>query len=283
VDVQAYLADCSGVLEPLLEASLPPADAPPERLHRAMRHLLLPGGKRLRPAFCLAACEAAGTPRERALPMAAAVELVHGFSLIHDDLPCMDDDRERRGRPAVHVAFGEDLAVLAGDALLALAFEVLAAGEDVDPSVRVACIRELARAAGSGCLVGGQVDDLHFDEARTAGRDEAARVEDVHARKSAALIEAAVVGGGLLGGASPDLVACLRRFSTEIGVAFQIADDLLDGDAAEACSLVRVLGPDGARARAAARLKAGLDELQGFCERAAPLRDLARLAVERDR
>jgi len=278
MDVAAYLAERSALVDAALERALPPADAPPARLHAAMRHLLFPGGKRLRPALAFAGAEAVGAPAERALPVAAAVELVHTYSLVHDDLPCMDDDDERRGRPTVHVAYGEATAVLAGDALLAAAFEVLAAGPGPQDRL-LAATRLVAEAAGSRALVGGQVDDLAF------GPDpaDAAAVESVHRRKSAALIAAAVEGGALLGGGDAAARAALRAFGVETGIAFQIADDLLDGDADEACSLVRTLGVDGARARAESLLAAALGRLERFGERAEPLRELARFAVRRDR
>lgn len=133
MDAEAYLAERAALLHPFLDAAVPPADAAPGPLHAAMRHLLFPGGKRLRPGLVFASGEAAGGRAESALPVAAAVELIHTYSLVHDDLPCMDDDAERRGRPTVHVAFGEATAVLAGDALQALAFQVLAGAEALDP------------------------------------------------------------------------------------------------------------------------------------------------------
>jgi geranylgeranyl diphosphate synthase type II len=280
VDADAYLAERSSLLEHFLEEVVPGADERPTRLHAAMRHLLFPGGKRLRPALAFASCEAAGGRTQLALPAAAAVELVHTYSLVHDDLPCMDDDDERRARPTVHIAFGEALAVLAGDALLAQAFEVLAsAGEVVVPERRLAALRELSIAAGSRQLVGGQADDLAFE---TAG-DDARAIESIHRRKSAALIAASVVSGALLGGADPALVERLRAFAERVGVAFQIADDLLDEETGETCSLSRVLGSAGARARAEELLDAALELIAGLGERAEPLRELARYAVRRDR
>jgi geranylgeranyl diphosphate synthase type II len=276
VDLRAYLIERLPLVERALDAALPPADAEPASLHTAMRHLLFPGGKRLRPALALAAAEAVGAPPERALPIAVAVELVHTYSLIHDDLPCMDDDELRRGRPTVHVAFGEATAVLAGDALLAAAFSALCEGAE-EPARRLAAVRELAHAAGSLALVGGQADDLEFD----ANENDAARIESVHARKSAALIAASIVGGARLGGAGVEALARLRRFGESIGLAFQIADDLLDAPRAEACSLVRVLGAPAARARAETLLASALAELDDLGERAEPLRELARHAVRR--
>jgi geranylgeranyl diphosphate synthase type II len=282
VDVHAYLAERTSLVDAFLEQVLPPAARPPMRLHAAMRHLVFPGGKRLRPALAFAGCEAAGAAPERALPVAAAVELLHVYSLIHDDLPCMDDDRERRGCPTVHVAFGEAEAVLAGDALLALSFEVLAsASPGPEPRVVLAALRELAAAAGSEALVGGQVDDLAFASAGAALG--AREVEGVHRRKTAALITAAVTGGARFGGADETLVARLRRFGEAAGVAFQIADDLLDQEGDGPCSLVRALGPEAARCRAETLLENALAEIEALGEGAAPLRELARFAARRER
>jgi len=278
VDTRAYLRERLPQVERALEAALPPAEAPPRVLHSAMRHVLFPGGKRLRPALALAAAEAVGAPPERALPVAVAVELIHTYSLIHDDLPCMDDDDERRGRPSVHVAFDEATAVLAGDALLTAAFQVLVDGADAESAPRrLAAARDLARAAGSRGLVGGQIDDLRFDP---ADRDPA-HIESVHARKSAALIAASIVGGAHMGGADAGSIERLRRCGEAVGVAFQIADDVLDAGEDDLCSSVRALGVDAARERAETLLAAALAELSEFGERAEPLRGLVRFAVRR--
>jgi geranylgeranyl pyrophosphate synthase len=278
VDVQGILRDGARRVDAALERLLPSADAPPRALHAAMRHLLFPGGKRLRPALAFAAAEAVGAPAERALPMAAAVELVHTYSLVHDDLPCMDDDVERRGRPTVHVAYGEATAVLAGDALLALAFEALASAEGHEPARLVAALRELAHAAGAAQLVGGQADDLDFD----ATRVDEAWVDSVHRRKTAALFAAAVAGGARLAGADEPSLERLRRFALAMGVAFQIADDVLDDEpGAGECSLVALIGIDAARARAETLLAEALAALEPFGARADALRMLARFAVWR--
>jgi len=278
VDVYAYFEEQIPKVDRALDALIPAADSAPAQLHAAMRHILFPGGKRLRPVLAIAAAEAVGSPGERAMPLAAAVELVHTYSLVHDDLPCMDDDAERRGVPAVHVAFGEAIAVLAGDALLAAAFEVLAKGaDDVAPERVAAASLELARAAGSLALVGGQVEDLVFDAADT----NAERIESVHARKSAALIAASIVGGALLGGADAETVARLKRCGLAAGIAFQIADDVLDEGEDDPCSLVRALGVDAARERAEALLVSALAELDDLGEKAEPLRELVRFSVRR--
>jgi geranylgeranyl diphosphate synthase type II len=280
VDVEAYLAERSSLVDRYLDEVVPPAGERPTSLHAAMRHLLFPGGKRLRPALAFAGCEAVGSPAEMALPAAAAVELVHTYSLIHDDLPCMDDDDERRGRPTVHVAFGEAVAVLAGDALLAQAFEVLASASGaVEPERRLAALRDLSSAAGSRQLVGGQADDL----ALRADEGDASAVESIHRRKSAALIAASVMAGARLGGADTPLLERLGSFAEAVGVAFQIADDLLDQETGEPCSLVRVLGPDEARARAEELLDGALALIEDLGERGEPLRELARYAVRRSR
>jgi geranylgeranyl diphosphate synthase type II len=217
--------------------------------------------------------------------MAVAVELIHTYSLVHDDLPCMDDDAIRRGRPAVHIAHGEAIAVLAGDALQTLAFEALAGaarevdGSDPDEPLRVlAATRELTDAAGGRNLVGGQTDDLAFDP---ENRD-AEAVESIHRRKSAALIAAAVAGGATLAGAESAVVDELRQFGLDVGVAFQITDDVLDAGEEDACSLVRALGLEQARERAEELLIDALGRLESLGERAEPLRDLARLAVRRE-
>jgi geranylgeranyl diphosphate synthase type II len=251
MDLRAYLAERAQLVDAELERWLPRADEAPANLHAAMRHLIFPGGKRLRPALAFAGAEAVGAAPERALPVAAAVELVHTYSLVHDDLPCMDDDDERRGRPTVHVLYGEAVAVLAGDALLAGAFELLAEAAPRDPACTLAALRDLAHAAGSRQLVGGQADDLAFPR-ETA---DVARVESVHRRKTAALFEAAVVGGARLGGA--------------------------DADSDEACSLVRLIGADASRARAESMLAEAIDLLEPFGAPAEPLREIARFTVTR--
>jgi geranylgeranyl diphosphate synthase type II len=279
MEPSAWLAERTALVDRFLDARLPAAGEPPAALHGAMRHLVFPGGKRLRPAFVFAGCEALGAPPERALNAAAAVELVHTYSLIHDDLPCMDDDDERRGRPTVHVAFGEANAVLAGDALLAFAFEVLADAERVcGAAAALWCTRALAVAAGSRQLVGGQADDLAF---AADGPATVARVEAVHRRKSAALISASVACGARLAGADAELLANLAAFGEEVGVAFQIADDLLDAHRNEACSSASVMGLVGARERAELLLAGALRRTDGLGEKGAALRMLAQLAVRR--
>jgi geranylgeranyl pyrophosphate synthase len=189
----------------------------------------------------------------------------------------MDDDVERRGRPTVHVAFGEATAVLAGDALLTAAFGALAGARDSTPEQLLGAVRDLAEAAGAAKLVGGQADDLSFDP----GDTDAARVESVHARKSAALIAASVVGGARLGGADEGTLERLRSFGEAVGIAFQIADDLLDEGEDDPCSLVRAVGREAARARAEGLLETALREIESLGQPAESLRQLALFAVRR--
>ena len=277
MDAQAWLLEHRPDVEAVLERWLPGSEAPPSELHAAMRHLVFPGGKRFRPGLVLAAAKAVGGPSRPALPMAAAVELIHVYSLIHDDLPCMDDDEERRGRPTVHVLWGEATAVLAGDALQSLAFEGLLT--DADPILAGRAARDLAEAIGAAGLVGGQVDDLR--QAESPGGE--AFVLSIHERKTAALIQACVVGGARLAAGSEAELLALSSFGLEVGVAFQIADDGLDADEDEsACSLVSLIGRDACLERAEDLLESALSRVEGMGEGAEPLRALARFAVRRD-
>jgi geranylgeranyl pyrophosphate synthase len=276
MDAEAYIAERGRLLDAWLDDFVPASGEAPERLHAAMRHLLFPGGKRLRPALAMAAAEAAGAVSTAALPAAAAVELVHTYSLVHDDLPCMDDDRMRRGAPTVHAAFDEATAVLAGDALLTLAFEALTELRGVASGQLSALVRDLARAAGSRGLVGGQADDVAAE--RAGCPLEQAEIESIHERKSAALIAASIVAGARVAGAPADLLQRLQAYGTRIGVAFQIADDRLDGD-----GLAQLLGPEEAQARAESLLAGALPLIEDQGERAEPLRELSRFAVQRER
>jgi geranylgeranyl diphosphate synthase type II len=280
VDVEAYMAERIPQIDAAIDARIDPGGDVPETLCGAMRHLLFPGGKRLRPVFALAAAEAVGGRAAAAMPIAVAVELIHTYSLIHDDLPCMDDDTMRRGRPTVHVAYDEAIAVLAGDALLTEAFGALGEPDADSTRASIFCVRLLARAAGAAGLVGGQADDLLF-AGQTAVDYE--RLASIHARKTAALFRAAIVGGAALGGASETEKETLDAFAGDVGVAFQIADDLLDAESEEAASILRIQGIDDAKRGAEGLLDRALGRIEGMCERAEPLRELARFAVRRNR
>ena len=291
MDVAAYMAERIPLIDRAIEARLDGLasgdDAIPASLAGAMRHLLFPGGKRLRPVMALAAAEAVGGPAEVALPLGVAVELVHTYSLIHDDLPCMDDDDFRRGRPTVHKAFGEATAVLAGDALLTEAFAVLADGaEPADAQGRIEVVGLLARSSGAQGLVGGQVDDLAFEAEGDAGEasgTRAAFLASIHARKTAALFRASIEGGAMLAGADAGRRQALERFARDVGIGFQIADDLLDADSGEAASILRLQGIDDAKHGAEALLDRALGQIEGWGEAAEPLRALARFAIRRER
>lgn len=216
-------------------------DGCPERLGEAMRYALLAPGKRLRPMLVLMAAEACGGQVDEAMPAACAVEMVHAYSLVHDDLPAMDDDDLRRGRPSCHRAFGEAMAILAGDALLALAFETLAVGIR-PPEVAAAACAALAKAAGACQLVGGQADDI-------AGQLDGARIdtlESVHYRKTGAMILVSLELGAMVAGADLQQQATLREYGRRLGLAFQITDDLLDVRGDEAALGKRVRKDDSA-------------------------------------
>jgi geranylgeranyl diphosphate synthase type II len=227
-DLAAYLKQKRLLVEAHLDAALQPDPGFPEPLREAMRYSLLGGGKRLRPVLAMLACEAGGGTAEAALPAASAVEMVHTYSLIHDDLPAMDDDDLRRGQPTCHKKFGEGLAILAGDGLLTLAFQMLADG--FPPATAAACCRELAAGAGMAGMVGGQVDDLAWEKKGGTLAD----LEFLHARKTGALFLASLRMGAYAAqgerptGPIPALLGGLEGFGRCFGLLFQITDDLLD-------------------------------------------------------
>lgn len=225
-DLEEYLASRAQQVNAWLDGLVPPETSRPENLHRAMRYSLFAGGKRLRPILVLASGEALGASTEALMPAACAIEMIHTYSLIHDDLPAMDDDDMRRGRPTCHKVFGEAVAILAGDALLTLAFQVLAsegAGLEADRRLRV--LREIAAAAGTiDALIGGQAMDLE-SEGKSVSPD---TLEYIHRSKTGALIRASVVSGGIIAGASQAQLDMLRAYGERIGLAFQITDDILD-------------------------------------------------------
>ena len=243
---EAPYARWRGRVEAALDAALPDPAASPERLHAAMRHGVMGGGKRMRPLLVYATGTAFGAGEAALDAAAAAVELVHCYSLVHDDLPAMDDDALRRGQPTVHVAFGEATAILAGDALQSLAFELLA-GAPQPAEARVAMLAELARAAGVAGMCGGQALDI--DATGGAGAIGLDALQRMHALKTGALLRCAVRLGAIAAGAGDADRAALDRYADALGLAFQIRDDLLDieGDAA---SLGKTAGKDVAQAKA---------------------------------
>jgi geranylgeranyl diphosphate synthase type II len=223
-----------------LDRHVPPADTRPGRLHAAMRYSLEAGGKRVRPVLVLAAADLFGQNDDLALPAAVALECVHTYSLIHDDLPCMDNDDLRRGRPTAHKAFDEATALLAGDALLTHAFALLATAYAPNPGLAHALVRELADAAGSQRLIGGQMADLLAEKQSDAT---AAELDFIHLNKTAAMIEAALALGALAAAAPPAAVATIRRAGRHLGLAFQIIDDVLDATA-DSATLGKTAGKD---------------------------------------
>jgi geranylgeranyl diphosphate synthase type II len=218
---------------------VPAATTRPARLHAAMRYSLEAGGKRLRPVLTLAAADLFG-PQADALPAAVALECLHTYSLIHDDLPCMDNDDLRRGRPTAHKQFDEATALLAGDALLTLAFQLIGRHYAGSPALCAALTREIADAAGSERLIGGQMEDLLAEQKADAT---AAELEFIHRNKTGAMLTASLVAGGLCGGASEAQVAALRDAGRHLGLAFQIIDDILDATA-DTATLGKTAGKD---------------------------------------
>ena len=280
--------------EQALAHHLPPADHSPAELHRAMRYAVLGGGKRLRPLLVYAAADLLGERGPSLDAAACAVELIHAYSLVHDDLPAMDDDALRRGRPTCHVMFGEAMAILAGDALQALAFELLAdecAGR-LDPAVRIAMLHALGRACGAEGMAGGQALDL----AAVGQSLSLTALEHMHACKTGALIRASVQLGALAAGAQDDgVLKALDDYASAVGLAFQIRDDILDveGEAAVIGKTVgkdaaaakptfpSIIGLDASRIRLAGLTEAALGAIAPWGESAALLRELAHYSANR--
>lgn len=235
IDLPTYLRDRGRLIDDALHRYLPPANQHPEIIHQAMRYCVFAGGKRLRPILVLAALEACGGDPHPALPIACAVEVIHTYSLIHDDLPAMDNSDTRRGRPTCHVVFGEAIAVLTGDALHALAFALIAqAAPSVGIDRALGVLHEIASAIGTAGMVGGQVLDL-LGEGRSFGgvppapaRPVTDAVMEIHLRKTAALIRASVRSGAILACAEMSTLAALTEYGGRVGLAFQVVDDLLD-------------------------------------------------------
>jgi geranylgeranyl diphosphate synthase type II len=278
------------VIDERLEALLPRPEGLLERLHAAMRYSALAPGKRVRPVLCLLSAEAVGGDPLDALDGACAVEMVHEFSLVHDDLPAIDNDDLRRGRPTCHVEFGEAVAILAGDALFALAFETIVSAE-TSPDRIVKATRCLTRAVGSDGLVGGETVDI-LSEGSVPSHE---TVEFIHARKTGALIAASCEIGAIFGGGNAAQIETLRRFGTEVGLAFQIADDVLNetataeqlGKAAgsdrhrEKATYPSVFGTEVARQLGIEAAARGMDALASLGEQAHALRELAQFFVLR--
>lgn len=284
-DLKEYLAQRKMLVEAALDKSLPVV--PPETIYNSMRYSLLAGGKRLRPILCLATCELTGGTLEMAMPTACALEMVHTMSLIHDDLPSMDNDDYRRGKLTNHKIYGEDIAILAGDGLLSYAFEHLALETKGVPADRLLqVVARLGRAVGAEGLVGGQVVDLE-SEGKSGITVE--MLDFIHTHKTAALLEVSVVSGAILTGSAPDDIQRLTRYAQNIGLAFQIVDDILDITAtqeelgksigkdvqAQKATYPSLWGLDTSRVKAQEMVDLAKDEIRIFGDLARPLMALA--------
>lgn len=273
MDLKDYLDRKKRVIDKALDTCLPAAGVYPEKIHQAMRYACFPGGKRIRPVLLLAGARLLGGKEKDVLPAACALELIHTYSLIHDDLPALDNDDWRRGKPSCHKKFGQAIALLAGDALLTLSFRLLS--EELKKSFReqvcLDVIAELARASGTAGMIGGQVVEL----LETPSRD-LSTLAYIHSRKTGALIAAAVKIGARLAGASAAELTSLTGFGEKLGLAFQAVDDILDRD-----GIVRLLGRRKARERAHLFIEGAKLDLKGFGRRAETLRDLADFVLTR--
>jgi len=292
--LEAYLKERKSLVDRALEEFIPGEDNFPEIIFQSVRYSIFAGGKRLRPILCLAAGEAVGGKTKDLLPVACALEMIHTYSLIHDDLPVMDDDDYRRGQLTNHRVFGEDMAVLAGDALLTEAFRLIAKEETAArfPSDRLLrVIREIANSAGMFGMVGGQVADIQA-EGKTADSE---LLEYIHSHKTGEMIKVSVETGAILAGGDEESIRRLADFGRNVGLAFQITDDILDveGDtetmgkatgqdaALGKMTYPSLMGVESAREKARSCLEEALSDLSVFDEKADPLRLIARYIVER--
>lgn len=295
MDLKHYLKTMQQRVDEALERYLPVADELPSSVHKAMRYSVFAGGKRVRPILLLAACDAVGGDMERAMPAACAMEMIHTYSLIHDDLPAMDDDDFRRGIPTSHKVFGEATAILAGDALLTEAFILLSSPErngSPDPAALLSVIQEIAVSAGSRGMIGGQIVDMESEGSKEV---DLATVLYIHTHKTGALIKASVKSGALLGGAADRELGAIVRYGEAVGLAFQIADDILDiegtteqigkdagsDQARGKATYPAVMGMAASKQRAEELVDVALGALDCFGEKADPLREIARYIVRR--
>lgn len=292
MDLEKYLGEAVSDVDGAMDGFLPTLDERPGSIHEAMRYCVFAGGKRLRPVLCIAAAEACGGRREDAFPAACAVELMHTYSLVHDDLPCMDDDDLRRGRATCHKVFGEGMAVLCGDALLTEAFAVIAKSQASESYSVGEMVAELALTGGSRKLIGGQVLDLE-GEGKALAMEE---LVQIHEAKTAALLTASVRLGAMSAGAGEDELEALTRFGHALGLAFQVIDDILDvtqttenlgktagKDAAvEKATYPSVIGLELSRKEAGRLTAEAMEALEIFGEKAAKLREIAERMLVRE-
>lgn len=294
LDLKEHLKEKKRLVDKFLDDYLPKADVHPIALHEAIRYSLFAGGKRVRPILCIASCEAVGGDIDTVLPVASAIELIHTYSLIHDDLPAMDNDDYRRGRPTNHKMYGEAIAILAGDALLTLAFDLLSdkgLSKRIDSDSLLSIIKTLASASGSTGMVGGQAADI-----QASGKElNLPEVEYIHIHKTGALIRASVCIGAIAGNASNDELHALTRYGECIGLAFQIADDILDIEgsrdeigkdvgsdiAKEKVTYPSVIGISESKKLANGLIDKSIEAISNLGDKAEPLREIARYIVER--
>jgi geranylgeranyl diphosphate synthase type II len=291
VDLKAYLRDKRALVDDALKTVFPEPEGPAADVVRAMIYSLFAGGKRLRPILCIGGAEAVGKEGKAVLPFACGLELIHTYSLIHDDLPVMDNDDLRRGKPTSHKVFGDAVALLAGDGLLTEAFRLMAATSGVDPGSLLKVIQRVGSAAGYQGMVGGQVADIQ-SEGKPADR---ALVDFIHSRKTGALIHASVTSGAILAGGNESQVNAVSSYGERVGLAFQIADDILDvegdsrtmgkgvgGDAKKKkLTFPAAVGLGKAKEMQSRLIDEAVDALKAFDEKADPLRSIAVYIIER--
>jgi len=292
MNLKAYLNSRQKRIDRALDRHLPKASTKPATIHKAMRYSLFAGGKRLRPILCLAAAEACGGQIDRAMPLACAMECIHTYSLVHDDLPSMDNDDFRRGRPTCHKVFGDGIAVLAGDALLTVAFEIVSRARSTSRYNMSILLREVAVAAGSQKLIGGQVADLEAEGKKTA-REE---LRYIHENKTAAILTATVRLGAMSANAEAKKLTAITKFGRALGLAFQVIDDILDvtqtseklgksagkDAAAQKATYPAVIGLEKSRAEAKQLTRRAHEALSIFGAKAETLHALANFLLERD-
>jgi len=292
VNLKSYLASRQKLIDRALDRHLPNDKTRPTTIHRAMRYSLFAGGKRLRPILCLAAAETCGGKINHALPLACALECIHTYSLVHDDLPSMDNDDFRRGRPTCHKVFGDGIAVLAGDALLTIAFEIVSHAKPTPRYNMSILLREIATAAGSQRLIAGQVADLEAEGKQT----NRSQVRYIHANKTAAILTTSVRLGAMSANAKRTQLSAITKFGRALGLAFQIIDDILDVTqtseklgksagkdvAAQKATYPAVIGLDASRAEARRLTKQAHQALSIFGRRADALHALANYLLERE-
>jgi geranylgeranyl diphosphate synthase type II len=293
VNLKAYLLTRQKLIDRALDRYLPKANRKPATLHRAMRYSLFAGGKRLRPILCLAAAKACRGKIDDALPLACALECIHTYSLVHDDLPCMDNDDFRRGRPTCHKTFGEGIAVLTGDALLTIAFEIASRAKPRPRYDMSTLLRELAVAAGSQKLIAGQVADLEAEGKNVNGRE----LQFIHENKTAAILRSSTRLGAMSANADARKLSAITRFGEQLGLAFQIIDDILDvtqtsevlgksagkDAAAHKATYPAVIGLEKSRVEAKRLTHGAHDVLSVFSARdAEPLHALANYLLKRE-